>query len=69
MTDRRQEESGHVERGASEEAAKSPLTPTEAETSRRPASASPDDLEDLEDLDDGRRRKHNPEDFSPDDFE
>jgi len=57
-----QEEAGHVERGASEEASGTPLTPTEEKASQRPPSSPEPSEED-------RRGAHDPEDFSPDDFE
>jgi hypothetical protein len=60
-----------TERGASEEASGVPLTPTEEETSKRPASQPPSDSEEEEEeeqagehLGGGR-----PEDRNPDDFE
>ncbi len=58
----RREETGDVERGAAEEASGTPLTPTEKKASRRPPSSPEASEED-------RRGAHDPEDFSPDDFE
>ncbi|MFD0684448.1 hypothetical protein [Actinomadura fibrosa] len=65
--DERNPRGGGVERGASEEASGVPLTPTEEETSRRPASETPREGEGRDDpMEHGGSR---PEDLNPDDFE
>ncbi|WP_106403044.1 hypothetical protein [Actinocorallia populi] len=66
MADRRREEAGDAERRTSGEKPDARRAPAEGKTARRPTATPPDDTTDL---DDGRRRAHNPEDFSPDDFE
>ncbi|MEO3786025.1 hypothetical protein ABGB12_22070 [Actinocorallia sp. B10E7] len=66
MDEGRREESGHVERGASEEASDAPMTPTEKRTSRRSASSTPGTAENEKEQ---QRGRHDPSDFSPDDFE
>ncbi|TDC84035.1 hypothetical protein [Actinomadura sp. 7K507] len=65
---------GHegVERGASEESSGAPLTPTEEETSHRPASDPPQPGTDEENPTDslpGGRGGNRPEEANPDDFE
>jgi hypothetical protein len=64
MVDRRREED--TDRRLDGERPGTRGAPTKGKTARRPTASPPDDITAL---DDGRRREHNPEDFSPDDFE
>ncbi|MFI7611377.1 hypothetical protein ACIBP6_09180 [Nonomuraea terrae] len=66
----------HVERGSAEEATRTPLTPTEAEVSRRPAGVTPGATPGFEEGDDTEGRSRYDEDpcirikeLNPDDFE
>ncbi|PZG13121.1 hypothetical protein [Nonomuraea aridisoli] len=65
-----------VERGSAEEATRTPLTPTEAEASRRPAGVTPGATPGFEEGDDADGRSRYDEDpcirikeLNPDDFE
>ncbi|GIH96986.1 hypothetical protein ACFFMN_35365 [Planobispora siamensis] len=68
-----QEGRSPVERGDSEEASGAPLTPTEEETSRRPAgtpaATPPANAEDSDDPNTAGGSRSRPEELNPDDFE
>lgn len=59
---------GESRQGAAEEAGRTPLTPTEADITRRPAGETPATEEEDPDSGPSTGPAH-PEDFSPDDFE